>query len=65
MGARFAAFLRRLALLRRRPELDRELDDELRFHLEMDAAEERAQGAGEEQARRAARLRLGNPARLR
>ena len=65
IGARFRAFLRRLALLRRRPELDRELDDELSFHLEMNAAQERAEGASEDEARRAARLRLGNPTRLR
>ena len=65
IGARFGALLRRLSLLFRRPQLDRELDDELRFHLEMSAAQERAEGAGEDEARRAARLRLGNPARLR
>ena len=65
IGARLAALLRRLSLLFRRPQLDRELDDELRFHLEMNAAQERAQGAGAEKAQRVARLRLGNPHRLR
>jgi len=31
IGARFKALLRRLGLLFGRPELDRDLDDELRF----------------------------------
>jgi predicted permease len=65
IGARLSALRQRLALLWRRSQLDRELDDELRFHLEMNAAQERAEGASEDQARRAARLRLGNPQRLR
>ncbi len=63
--ARFEALLRRVGLLLRRPELDRDIDDELSFHAEMSAAEARAQGASEDEARRAARLRLGNPQRLR
>jgi putative ABC transport system permease protein len=65
MGARLRALLRRLALLSRRTELDRELDEELRFHLEMDAARARAEGAHEDAARREARLRLGHADRLR
>jgi predicted permease len=65
MGVRLEALLRRLSLLRKRRELDRELDEELRSHLEMQAAAERAAGASEDEARRAARLRLGNPDRLR
>ena len=65
MGARLEALLRRLSLLRKRRELDRQLDEELQSHLEMEAAAARASGASDEQARRAARLRLGNPARLR
>lgn len=67
MGARASALLRRLALLLRRPQLDRELEEELRFHLEMSARHARAQGgsASDQAARRAARLRLGNPMRLR
>ena len=65
MGARLEALLRRLSLLRKRRELDRELAEELQSHLEMQAAAERAAGASEHEARRAARLRLGNPDRLR
>jgi len=62
---RLSAILTRLRLLLRRDLLDRELDDELRFHAEMSAAQERDHGASEDEARRAARLRLGNPDRLR
>ena len=65
MGVRLEALLRRLSLLRKRRELDRELDEELQSHLEMEAAAARASGASDEQAQRTARLRLGNPARLR
>ena len=65
MAPRLSALLRRLSLLFRRAELDRDLDDELRFHAEMTAERERALGASEDEARRIARLRLGNPARLR
>lgn len=65
MGVRLSALLRRIGLLFRRPQLDRDLDDELRFHEQMSADEALAQGASEDEARRAARLRLGNPARLR
>jgi putative ABC transport system permease protein len=65
MGGGLAGVVRRLALILRRPDLDRELADELRFHLEMGEAAARAQGASDEEARRAARLRLGNPLRLR
>jgi len=65
MGVRLEALLRRLSLLRKRRELDRELDEELQSHLEMEAAAARASGKSDEAARRAARLRLGNPARLR
>lgn len=65
MGARLRALLRRVSLLRRRAELDRDLDEELRFHLEMEAERAEASGASPQTARREARLRLGNPDRLR
>jgi putative ABC transport system permease protein len=65
MRARLATVLRRLARLARRSELDREVEEELRFHLEMGEAAARAQGASSDEARRSARLRLGNPLRLR
>jgi putative ABC transport system permease protein len=62
---RLADLVRRLARLFRRSGLHRDLDEELRFHLDMGEAAARAQGATGEDARRAARLRLGNPLRLR
>jgi len=65
MGARLRALPRRLALLFRRTELESELAEELRCHLEMSAAQKRAEGASEDEGRRQARLRLGNPDRLR
>jgi putative ABC transport system permease protein len=65
MGGRLATLLRRLACLARRSEVDREVEEELRFHLEMGEAAARAQGASEDEARRDARLRLGSPLRLR
>ncbi|MFI4945316.1 MAG: permease prefix domain 1-containing protein, partial [Burkholderiales bacterium] len=65
MGIRLEALLRRLSLLRKRRELDRDLEEELRSHLEMETAAARAAGASQDEARRAARLRLGNPDRLR
>ena len=65
MAARLEALWRRLSLLRRRRELDGELEEELRSHLQMEADRARAEGASEDEARRAARLRLGNPAGVR
>ena len=65
MGARFEALLRRLSLLRKRPELDRELEEELQSHLAMEADAARARGESENEVLRAARLKLGNPDRLR
>jgi putative ABC transport system permease protein len=58
--------LRRLLFLFQRHRLDRDLDDELRFHEEMKAdALADADGLSGEQARAAARRRLGDPLRLR
>ncbi len=51
---------RRLRALLSRPRLDRELDDELRFHLEMDADAHERHGQSAEAARRAAQRHLGN-----
>jgi hypothetical protein len=50
-------FVKKLRTLRRRRQLDRDLEDELRFHLEMEAE---AQGGDRQHARR----RLGNPTAL-
>jgi len=58
------AWMRRLWRTFRRDELGRELDDELRFHLEMRTRDNLAGGMTPEAARRDARLRFGNPARI-
>jgi predicted permease len=58
--------LRRLLFFLRRGQLDRELDDELNHHEEMKArALADADGISADEARAAARRRLGNPLRLR
>ena len=49
----------------RRVRFDRELEEEVRFHLEMRAEEYLAAGMTPEEARRAARRRFGNETRLR
>jgi putative ABC transport system permease protein len=54
------AFWRRLAALVRRGRLDRDLDDELAFHLAMREAEYRAAGSTPQEARDSARRRFGN-----
>lgn len=45
----------------RRTQMDRQLDKELRFHLDQHAADLIAQGHDSQQARRSARLALGGP----
>jgi predicted permease len=58
--------LRRLLFFFRRNRFDRDLDDELRFHEEMKAhALAEAGGMSGEDARAAARRRMGNPLRVR
>jgi putative ABC transport system permease protein len=58
--------LRRLLFLVRRGQLDRDLDDELRFHEEMKAQDlAHTAGVSGDEARAAARRRVGNPLRLR
>jgi predicted permease len=58
--------LRRLLFFFRRNQLDRDLQDELRFHEEMKAhALAGADGMNRDEARAAARRRIGNPLRLR
>jgi putative ABC transport system permease protein len=54
---------RATALFRRR-RLERDLDDELAFHLAMREADYRRGGAGDDEARAAARRRFGNVASL-
>jgi putative ABC transport system permease protein len=58
--------LRRLLFFFQRNQFDRDLEDELRFHEEMKAhALAEADGMSGDQARAAARRRIGNPLRLR
>ncbi|HSC27338.1 MAG TPA: ABC transporter permease [Vicinamibacterales bacterium] len=56
---------RRLMRLGRRSLLDRELQEEMRQHIEMQAQDNIAAGMPEREAYRAARLAFGNPAVLR
>jgi putative ABC transport system permease protein len=55
----------RVRELLRGARLDRETDEELRFHLERLAEDERRRGLDPEQALRRARLALGNPLEVR
>ena len=56
---------RRLAALRRRDRFDRDLEEEMRSHLEMQAEENRDNGMAGEEARRAALRQFGNATALR
>jgi len=56
--------LRRFLHTLRSRRLERELEQELRFHLDMRIEEYRRAGMAPAEARRAARLRFGNPASL-
>src|SRR5262245_41152520 len=58
------SLLRRLLFFFRRDQFDRDLDEELRFHEEMKAQSLADDMSGDE-ARAAARRRMGNPLRLR
>jgi putative ABC transport system permease protein len=60
------SLLRRLLFFFQRNQFDRDLDDELRFHEQMKAqALANADGMTGDEARAAARRRIGNPLRLR
>ncbi len=56
------AWIRRLRALFRKEELDRNLEEELQFHLSMRERRNVEQGMPQAEARRSARLRFGNPA---
>ncbi len=56
------AWIRRLRALFRKEELDRDFEEELRFHLSMRERRNVEQGMPHGEARRSARLRFGNPA---
>lgn len=55
------SILRRLWALSMQSHVDREIKEELRVHLEMRTADNIAAGMTEDEARRDARLRFGNP----
>ena len=59
------SIIRRISNLFSRTRVDREIDAELRSHLEMRLEDNVAAGMSREQARRDARLRFGNPTVLR
>jgi macrolide transport system ATP-binding/permease protein len=54
----------RVKALFRRKQLERDLDDELAFHLEMREAKKRAEGFASEEATYAARRQFGNATRM-
>jgi putative ABC transport system permease protein len=56
---RAKGWLKQLRVLARKERVEGELDDELAFHLEMEAQRFRAAGMSPEEARRAARLAFG------
>src|SRR5262245_64537520 len=56
---------RRLLFYARRDRFDRELEEEMRFHLEMKAQENLAEETSPEEARYAARRQFGNQTLLR
>ena len=62
---RLRGVLLRLRALFRREDVERELDDELRFHVEMETEAGVRRGLGEEAARRAAQLKFGATERWR
>src|SRR3990172_1189452 len=55
---------RRLRMLFHRVRFDRDLEEEMRFHLEMKAQQNREAGMDAEEARYAAQRRFGNATRL-
>lgn len=55
-----SSFFRKLKWLAQRRDRERELREELQFHLEEDAEQRQAEGASTEEARRAAWRELGN-----
>jgi hypothetical protein len=64
MGQWFGTLRRALAALIHRDRLDRELEEEMRSHLELQAEENRDAGMADAEARLAARRQFGNAALL-
>ncbi len=56
--------LRRLSALKKRKQIDQEIEEELRSHLDLRAAGNMAEGMTPDRAHRDARLRFGNPVAL-
>jgi putative ABC transport system permease protein len=56
--------LRRLLRLFRTPSLERDMDDEMRFHVDMEAADLAARGVAADEARRLAHVRFGGVERF-
>jgi predicted permease len=65
MSNKFSQLWRRLLFYARRDRFDRELEEEMRFHLEMKAEENLAAGISPEEARYAAQRQFGNQTLLR
>jgi putative ABC transport system permease protein len=65
MFSKLSQLWRRLLFYIRRDRFDRELEEEMRFHLEMKAEENLAAGISPEEARYAARRQFGNQTLLR
>src|SRR5215470_2578922 len=65
MGNRLIQFGRRLLFYLRRDRFDRELEEEMKFHLEMKAEENRRDGMPPQDAHYAAERQFGNQALLR
>src|SRR5579862_1453289 len=60
LGGSMTSFFRKLKWLTRRPAKEAEIQEELQFHLEEEAEERQTKGLAGEEARRAARIELGN-----
>jgi hypothetical protein len=61
----FSTLLRRLTALLRRSQIDRDLDEEMRLHVDLRARQLEADGLSHEASQTAARRRFGNARRLR
>jgi putative ABC transport system permease protein len=60
----FGSLGRRLSMLVRGNQADRDLDDEIRLHLELIERQQRAEGISPAKARMSARQRFGSPLRI-
>src|SRR5205823_1908392 len=64
-GGEMSSFFRKLRWLAQRRRKEDDLREELEFHLDEEASEREGRGLDEQQAKRAARLELGNLVLLR